>query len=70
MARFLLRHLKGYRFLIVIAVGLTFAQVGASDRPPTARWSIRVPEGPDAALPPGRAEPDDVCSRREAGGAH
>src|SRR5919197_4692963 len=30
MARFLFRNLKGYRFLIVIAVGLTFAQVGAS----------------------------------------
>src|SRR5918911_1953326 len=30
MARFLFRHLKGYRFLIVIAVALTFAQVGAS----------------------------------------
>ena len=30
MARFLFRHLKGYRVLIVLAVGLTFAQVGAS----------------------------------------
>src|SRR5918912_1799122 len=30
MARFLFRNLKGYRFLIVIAVALTFAQVGAT----------------------------------------
>src|ERR671929_570475 len=30
MARFLFRHLKGYRFLVVIAIALTFAQVGAS----------------------------------------
>ena len=30
MARFLFHNLKGYRFRIVIAVALTFAQVGAS----------------------------------------
>jgi hypothetical protein len=30
MARFLFRHLKGYRFLVVVAIALTFAQVGAS----------------------------------------
>src|SRR2546421_5493864 len=30
MARFLFHNLKGYRFLIVMAVALTFAQVGAS----------------------------------------
>src|ERR671932_1237900 len=30
MARFLFRNLKGYRFLIVIAVAMTFAQVGAT----------------------------------------
>jgi ATP-binding cassette, subfamily B, bacterial len=30
MARFLFRNLKGYRFLILIAVALTFAQVGAT----------------------------------------
>ena len=30
MVRFLFRHLKGYRFLVVVAVALTFAQVGAS----------------------------------------
>jgi len=29
MARFLFRNLKGYRFLIVLAVAKTFAQVGA-----------------------------------------
>jgi ATP-binding cassette subfamily B protein len=30
MVRFLFRNLKGYRFLIVIAVAMTFAQVGAT----------------------------------------
>src|SRR5918911_817364 len=30
MVRFLFRHLKGYRFLVVVAIALTFAQVGAS----------------------------------------
>jgi ATP-binding cassette, subfamily B, bacterial len=30
MVCFLFRHLRGYRFLIVIAIALTFAQVGAS----------------------------------------
>jgi len=30
MARFLFRSLKGYRLLIVVAIALTFAQVGAS----------------------------------------
>src|SRR5919198_1929919 len=30
MARFLFRHLKGYRFLVVVAIALTFVQVGAS----------------------------------------
>src|SRR2546430_7808004 len=30
MARFLWRNLKGYRLLIVVAIALTFAQVGAS----------------------------------------
>jgi ATP-binding cassette subfamily B protein/subfamily B ATP-binding cassette protein MsbA len=30
MVRLLFRHLKGYRFLVVVAIALTFAQVGAS----------------------------------------
>ena len=30
MARFLFRHLKGYRLLIVIAIALPFTQVGAT----------------------------------------
>ena len=30
MARFLFRHLKGYRLLVVVAIALTFVQVGAS----------------------------------------
>jgi ABC-type multidrug transport system fused ATPase/permease subunit len=30
MVRFLFRHLKGYRLLVVVAIALTFAQVGAS----------------------------------------
>jgi ABC-type multidrug transport system fused ATPase/permease subunit len=30
MVRFLFRHRKGYRFLVVVAIALTFAQVGAS----------------------------------------
>ena len=29
MASFLFRNLKGYRFLVVLAVAMTFAQVGA-----------------------------------------
>ncbi len=28
MARFLFRNLKGYRFLMVLAVAMTFAEVG------------------------------------------
>jgi hypothetical protein len=30
MARFLFRNLKGYRFLMVLAVAMTFAEVGAA----------------------------------------
>jgi ABC-type multidrug transport system fused ATPase/permease subunit len=30
MVRFLFRHLKGYRLLVVVAIALTFVQVGAS----------------------------------------
>jgi ABC-type multidrug transport system ATPase subunit len=37
------------------------------DESPTTPWSIRIPEGPDAAFPRGRAEPDDVFSRRHDG---
>jgi ABC-type multidrug transport system ATPase subunit len=40
------------------------------DRPPAAPWNLHIPQGPDAALPPGRAEPDEEFSRREAGCAH
>ena len=39
------------------------------DGPPTALWSIRIPEGPDAPLPGGRAGPDEVFSRRHDGRA-
>jgi ABC-type multidrug transport system ATPase subunit len=41
------------------------------DGPPTAPWSIRIPEGPDAILPDDRAGPgpDEVFSRHHDGRA-